>query len=98
MFHSRRNLILVFLLGLLAGCGPSKTPAPSREMVRDLVADLDLAELQREPGLVDLGTSEARAHLRQGWWLDENQGDQTFVWSDGPESELAFFLATARDV
>jgi arylsulfatase A-like enzyme len=67
-------------------------------MVRDLIADLDLAEVQREPGLVDLGTPGARALLRKGWWLDEGRAGQTFVWSDGPESELAFFLARSRDI
>lgn len=36
--------------------------------------------------------------MRQGWWVDETRDDQTFVWSDGPESDLAFFLATARDI
>ncbi|MFY9820559.1 MAG: hypothetical protein WAM82_04205, partial [Thermoanaerobaculia bacterium] len=66
--------------------------------MRDLIADLDLAELQREPGVVDLGTPGARPLLRKGWWLDEAQGGRTFVWSDGPESELAFFLALSRDV
>jgi choline-sulfatase len=94
----RRTLALIFLLGLLAGCGPSKKPAPSRETVRDLIADLDLAELQREPGVVDLGTPGARSLLLKGWWLDEAQGGQTFVWSDGPESELVFFLALSRDI
>ena len=98
MLHLRRYFFLVFLLGLLAGCGASKSAPLSREVVRDLVADLDLAQLRREPGLVDLGTPEARTYLRQGWWLDENQGNQSFVWSDGPESDLAFFLATARDI
>jgi arylsulfatase A-like enzyme len=93
-----RTLVFLSLLGLLAGCGPAKKPVPSRQTVRDLIADLDLAEVQREPGVVDLGTPEARALLRNGWWLDEAEGGRTFVWSDGPESELEFFLATARDV
>jgi len=66
--------------------------------VRDLITDLDLSEIQREPGVVDLGTPEARALLRQGWAQDENDRGRTFVWSDGPESELRFFLAAARDV
>jgi len=87
----------VLLLFLLA-CGPAKKDSATHETVRDLIADLDLAEVQREPGVVDLGTPDGRALLRQGWWLDEVQGNQTFVWSDGPESELAFFLAVARDV
>jgi arylsulfatase A-like enzyme len=97
MTRFSRALALLFLLGLLAGCGPSKKPASPRETVHDLIADLDLAEVQSEPGVVDLGTPGARALLREGWWLDEAQGDQTFVWSDGPESELAFFLATPRE-
>jgi arylsulfatase A-like enzyme len=66
--------------------------------VRDLIADLDLAEIQREPGVVDLGTPEARPLLRKGWSTDEGEGANTFVWSDGPESEMDFFVAAARDV
>src|SRR3954454_21136613 len=93
-----RSLAFLSLLGLLAGCGPAKTPAASRERVHDLIANLDLAETQREPGVVDLGTPEARALLRKGWWLDEAEGGRTFVWSDGPESERGFFLTEPRDV
>ncbi len=93
----RRAGLSVCLLGLLAGCGH---PAPQRpaETVRDLIADLDLAEIQREPGVVDLGTPEARPLLRKGWSTDEGEGSHTFVWSDGPESEMELFVAAARDV
>ncbi len=95
------SLTLVLLLALpalLTGCGAAKKTAASQETVHDLIADLDLAETQREPGVVDLGTPEARALLRKGWWLDEAEGGRTFVWSDGPESELGFFLTVPRDV
>ena len=93
----RCTALPVCLLGLLAGCG---RPAPQRppETVRDLIADLDLAEVQREPGVVDLGSPEARPLLRGGWSLAEGDAAHHFVWSDGPESEIAFFLAAARDV
>jgi choline-sulfatase len=103
-FHPwfRSRVPLVCLLGLLAGCGragigPERPKRPGG-VVRDLIADLDLAEIQREPGVVDLGTPEARSLLRQGWAQDEADDQHTFVWSDGPESELEFFLATARDI
>jgi len=88
---------LACLFGLLAGCGRTAPPRPGGT-VRDLVADLDLAEIRREPGEVDLGTSEARPLLGPGWAQDETDGGRTFVWSDGPESELEFFLAAPRDV
>ncbi|MFL6235029.1 MAG: sulfatase [Thermoanaerobaculia bacterium] len=93
----RRAALLLCLPGLLAGCGRS-APARPPETVRDLTADLDLAEIRREPGVVDLGTPEARPLMRKGWSTDEGEGADTFVWSDGPESELTFFLSAARDV
>lgn len=93
----RRAALLLCLPVLLAGCGRTAPQRPS-ETVRDLIADLDLAEIKREPGLVDLGTPEARPVLRQGWSGDEGKGAHTFVWSDGPESEMVIFLARVRDV
>ena len=95
-------LLLGTPLGFLAGCGgpaASDAPGETRETtVRDLIADMDLAQVQREPGVVDVGTPEARTLLRKGWSPDEAEDGRTFVWSDGPESELEFFLAAPRDV
>jgi arylsulfatase A-like enzyme len=90
--------LLSILLGTLAGCGTADRPETPRRTVLDLTADLDLAEIEREPGLVDLGTPAARALLRGGWSHDETDGGRTFVWSDGPESEIEFFLAAPRDI
>jgi arylsulfatase A-like enzyme len=58
-----------------------------------------LAEIRREPDLVDLGSLAVRSSLRGGWSWDETGSDgKTFVWSDGPESALDFFLTEPRDV
>jgi hypothetical protein len=44
----RRAALLLCLPVLLARCGRTVPERPS-ETVRDLIADLDLAEIQREP-------------------------------------------------
>ncbi len=95
---SHRWVVVSLLFCILAGCGGNGQPEAPRQTLLDLTADLDLAEVEREPGLVDLGTPEARELLRRGWSQDETEGTRTFVWSDGPESEVEFFLAAARDV
>jgi choline-sulfatase len=92
------SVLLVLLLGGLPACGRDGKPETPRETLLDLTADFDLAEVGREPGLVDLGTPAARPLLRRGWSQDEADGAHTFVWSDGPESEVEFFLAAPRDV
>lgn len=95
-FHSCALVCLLF--AILMGCRGNSQPEAPRQTLLDLAAELDLAEMAREPGLVDLGTPEARELLRRGWSQDETDGSRTFVWSDGPESEIEFFLAAPRDV
>lgn len=91
----KRPLFLLLLsFTVLAGCGGDGKPAEPLEPLYDLTEGLDVAEIDHEPGIVDLGTPEARPLLRGGWSRDEG----AYVWSDGPESELDFFLAVPRDV
>jgi choline-sulfatase len=89
---------LSVLFVLPAGCRDRSRPTAPPETLLDLAADLDLAEIEREPGLVDVGTPAARPLLRRGWSHDETDGGRTFAWSDGPESEVNFFLAAPRDL
>lgn len=93
-----RKFALGSMACLLAACEGAGNPAPSVETVHDLIADLDVAEVHREPGLVDLGTPEARTLLRDGWSLDRTEGDRTFVSNSRPESEIEFFLVRRRDI
>ena len=92
------SVLLALLLGILTGCGEGAKREPARRTLLDLTADFDLADLEREPGLVDLGTPAARALLRRGWSQDETEGNHTFVWSDGPESEIEFFVSAPRNL
>lgn len=91
-----RRLLTLAACGLLAACGEDPrdyTP------FHDLIQKLPLAEIRREPELVDLGAPAIRPSLRGGWSWDETARDgKTFVWSDGPESALDFFLTEPRDV
>ncbi|HEX6901019.1 MAG TPA: sulfatase [Thermoanaerobaculia bacterium] len=90
----RPPFLLLLFFTALAGCGDSGKPAAPLEPLYSLTEGLDVAEIDHEPGIVDLGTPEARSLLRKGWSRDEG----AYVWSDGPESELDFFLAVPRDV
>ncbi len=97
----RRLPLLVCLLAfclLPAGCGKEARLEGPFETVLDLSAHLGSAEIEREPGLVDVGAPGARPWLREGWSRDEVDGSRTFVWSDGPESVIEFFLAAPREV
>lgn len=94
----RRLFLSLGLLLCLLACGKDGKPRAPLETVQDLTAGIGIAEIDREPGRVDVGTPEARAWLREGWSRDEVDGGRTFAWSDGPESAVEFFLATPRDV
>lgn len=91
-------LLLLCLLAPLAGCGKDAKPQAPLQTLLNLPAILGIAEIEREPGFVDVGTPEARAWLRKGWSWDETDGGRTFAWSDGPESEVELFLTSPRDV
>jgi choline-sulfatase len=89
-------LPLFLLAAFLVAC--SGESGPPREPILDLIAELPLAEIRQEPGVVDLGTPKARPLLVRGWSHDEEAEGRTFVWSEGPESEMEIFLAAPRDV
>ena len=91
-----RRLLTLAACGLLVSCG--KDPRDYTTFY-DLVEKLPLAEIRREPELVDLGSPAVRPSLRGGWSWDETGADgKTLVWSDGPESALDFFLTEPRDL
>ncbi len=80
---------------LLAGCSGGGEDAAERAY--DLAAAFPIAEARRETGRIDFGTPAAREHLVAGWYANERgRGGETFVWSQGPASTLALFLAAAR--
>lgn len=85
-------------MALLAGCRePVDLSGWDRDT--DLIALFAAAEVTSEPGRIDLGTPEARSWLRSGWSKDEGDGaGRTYVWSEGTESEMEFFLAAPRDL
>lgn len=64
----------------------------------DLGATLPLAEVRREPGRLDLESREAAFLLRRGFAHPEEASREPFVWSEGPESELVFFLTEPRPI
>ncbi len=86
------------LAAALAACSPEPPPAaPPVAVVHDLVAELPVAELEREVGTIDAGTAEARPFLVEGWYPDEGgDGSPTIAWSKGRSSALDFWLAAPR--
>ncbi|HBL28352.1 MAG TPA: hypothetical protein DD490_16080 [Acidobacteria bacterium] len=92
-----RPSALLLLTVALAACGP---PAPPRRLavVHDLVAELPLADVHRETGLIDFGTPGARRHLREGWSWNEGGGrfGPTIVRGKGERSVVDFWLAAPR--
>lgn len=91
-----RWAMLLLVAGLWpSGCGPGQTPVE----VVDLVEEFRYAEIRRERPLIDLGVPSAAAALVGGWsWNETDPRGTTFVWAVGPRSEVAVFLAWARDL
>ncbi|HSL18691.1 MAG TPA: sulfatase [Methylomirabilota bacterium] len=89
----------IALLALAAAVGVGCGSEP-RSVLADLTADPSAVLIAVEPTGIDLGTPSARRHLGRGWFHDERARDsgETFVWSDGPLSELSFHLGWRRDL
>ncbi len=63
----------------------------------DFAETFGVAAVDQEAQGIVFGTPAGRSHLRQGWSGDETTpGGRPFVWSEGDESSLEFFLASAR--
>jgi choline-sulfatase len=87
---------LAALALVTVACG---APAPRGPVVSDLVAQFERAEGLRETPLVDVGTPDARAHLGDGWSVDEEwPGGTTGAWSEGDASEVGFYLEAPREL
>jgi arylsulfatase A-like enzyme len=81
------------LVILLASCrGRELGP-----VIYDFAEAGKLATLDREVQEIVFGMPAGRSHLKQGWSGDERTPDgRPFVWSEGGESSLEFFLASPR--
>ncbi|HSN54033.1 MAG TPA: sulfatase [Candidatus Sulfomarinibacteraceae bacterium] len=87
--------LLALAAAVGAGCGSEPL-----SVLADLTADPSAVLIAVEPTGIDLGTPSARGHLVRGWLYDERARDsgETFVWSDGPVSELSFHLGWRREL
>lgn len=69
---------------LVAAC----SDAP-RQVTRDLVRELAVAEVIQETPIIDAGAAGARRWLAAGWYPDEGGGaGPDFVWSEGDVSGI----------
>jgi hypothetical protein len=83
-------------LAALAACGESP---PERPVAFDFLGALRLASVDREVTEIALGTPAGRAHLAEGWSIDEVTPEgRPFVWSEGEESSVDFFLTRPREL
>jgi arylsulfatase A-like enzyme len=66
-------------------------------VVFDFVGAVGLATVDQEVPDITFGSPSGRAHLADGWSIDETTPEgRPFTWSEGDESSLDFFLARPR--
>jgi len=87
------------------GCGgherqpETHSISPPSDSVLSLTSTFGSAATNREVGILDLGTQEARPHLREGWSNDEgNRTGWTGVWGTGNRSVVSFFVGSPREI
>ncbi len=84
----------------IAWAGCSREGRAGSTLHYDLFANLPLATVTREPGLLEVAKPEAEAYLASGWSRPErSRGSGTpFLWAVGEKSALRFPLVAARDL
>ena len=80
------------LIGLSLGC----RKAPAYRQSISLAEQFEVAEIDQEIALLDLGTDSARTALGAGWSWNEASGEISYVWGLGPESWVSFFSSRSR--
>jgi hypothetical protein len=79
--------VAIAAAALAAACGGS----PALDWTYDFAENLSQAVLRLETRDVNFGTPPARAHLQQGWSVDEQMPDGLpIVWAVGPAASLWF--------
>ena len=88
------RLAFVAALVVLAACGERRPAGP---VVFDFVGAIGLATIDEEVADITFGTPAGRAHLAEGWSVDEATPEgRPFSWSEGDESSLDFFVTHPR--
>lgn len=69
------------------------------QVVNDLVAEVEVAEILQQTPLIDVGTPPARRWLAAGWYPDEGgDGAPDFAWSEGDASIIELPLVETGTV
>ncbi len=97
-----RSFASLLVAWVLAACAEPAAPPVDEAafpVVRELAAELPLAEVHAETRRIDFGDPGQRAHLLEGWGDDETDGAGTsFVWGLGESSTVELNLLEPRDL
>ncbi len=82
------------LMGLSLGCRDE----PGYRQSLSLSGHFQVAEIEQEIALLDLGTDSARAALGGGWSWNEVSGEVSYVWGLNRESWVSFFSSRSQPI
>jgi hypothetical protein len=73
-------------------------PAPTPTAAATPASSPTVSVPSEVPRRLKFGLPATRAWMQGGWSVDERGGDETYVWSDGPVSQLALMLSSGDDL